>query len=1361
MHFKCVGKVQVTAVPVGSAGIEVIKLRIITVMMSLRAVHAGSGYRYLLRSVATNDAAPDAEHADRLSEYYAAKGTPPGRWRGSGLAALSSDHLTNGEVISADQMGALYGEGLHPDADQMMADGVDLKDCKLGRSYSVFTGGSSVLSDLATREKAFRSEHGRRPEEDERSQLAQQAGFAHYADAHDGIQPTGAREVLAWVNAEQDRVRQAVAGYDLTFSPVKSVSVLWALADKDVSKIIAQAHHEAAAEALGWVEDNALFTRLGVNGIQQVKTNGVIASEFTHFDTRGGDPDLHSHILVSNKVQVADTPEARALGKVGEWKTIDGSQFFEHMQAASGVYNSALQQRLTEALGVEFTPVSHGNDAEPVWEIKGVPRTLNDRFSSRRALAKPIFDRLVADYVDKHGKQPSQRVNYSLWQAAILETRDAKKPAESLDALREQWRSSASEVLSDHEFDHLVDAVRTAEHTRPEYRPGDADKIATAAIDRVLTRRATFKKSHIHTAVSQQLRGVRFTDNDQRQRAYEQVMDTAMNSLSVCLTPPESLDLPEALTTDDGRGIDRRNNAEIYSTAEHLAAEQSILDAADTIAPVFVNDAAISDALEDFTASNGFSLNDGQEAMARYLLNAGSQVAVAVGPAGTGKTTSMELVTKVWKDAGHSVIGLAPSAAAAKILGDDIGAEAHTIDRLTFAWNNAKGEGKSPTECMESLPVLIARGDMLLVDEAGMASTDRLATLVEIANESGAVIRMVGDPAQLDAVETGGVFRNLSKRPGTPMLTDVMRMGDDTAQAAATLKLRDGNTDGLGLYTDRGWVTGGARDAMLTAAVDGYLTDTADGRRSMVIAPTNADVKAMNEMIQAVRVDRGDVSTEGRTAALSDGLTAHVGDTVLARKNMVLGSIPGKKNSGTRVLNGQILTVRTIARDGSLHCFDPQSKTRVHLPADYVSQSTQLGYASTVHRAQGATVDTTHSLVDASVDRNGLYVAVTRGKASNKLYVDTATRVDETAEDAHVHHSGDTSAPTTDQILHGIVHHDDSQLAAVDEITNQLDEATSNDRITGLYREGVARATDAFTREVSTRLIDSLPAAHAAAIDGDPDGREAVDHAITYAATHGVDPRELWLTASEDIDWATSPGRLIASRMRTDVDQITDEGAGSTLPTPPPALPTSDHELDAWLAATYVTLTGSGIESDDEATEYIEDVPETQEHDISQGQALQDEVQGTGALSGEPEPTDAPSDDVEDSPATRYADQWVDSVMSTSTSLRDAPPTDRQELVDAALAALAAGATLDNVELSVVFAADGTFDNHGTPLQRALDAIDAERAAADGTGMPTYLNSPTNAGADVNGDNTFTLDLANEQQAQQFHGPGHDAHGLD
>ena len=128
-----------------------------------------------------------------------------------------------------------------------------------------------------------------------------------------GYEHASGKDVIAWVNRERDKVRQAVAGFDFTFSPVKSVSVLWALSDEHTASKVAALHHQAVAEALRWAEDNAIYTRVGAGGIEQVKTKGIVAAEFTHFDTRGGDPDLHSHVLIANKVQGPD----------GRWRTLD------------------------------------------------------------------------------------------------------------------------------------------------------------------------------------------------------------------------------------------------------------------------------------------------------------------------------------------------------------------------------------------------------------------------------------------------------------------------------------------------------------------------------------------------------------------------------------------------------------------------------------------------------------------------------------------------------------------------------------------------------------------------------------------------------------------------------------------------------------------------------------------------------------------------------------------------------------------------------------------------------------------------------------------------------------------------------
>ncbi|MEL4163087.1 MobF family relaxase [Corynebacterium bovis] len=1148
-------------------------------MMSCRVVHAGAGYQYLLRSVATNDADPnlnlgaESDSApQKLHDYYAAKGTPPGRWRGRGLDGLNSATVTAGAVVTEDQMAALYGEGLHPDTDEMMATGVPLNQCKLGRKFPIYTDGKPVLVTLAALEKDFRETNNRRPDEAERSELALTAGRAHFADVH-GRPAADGKEIISWVNREQHSVRQAVSGVDLTFSPAKSISVLWGLADRDTANRIAAIHHRAVADTLDWIEDNALYTRTGSGGIRQVKTGGMIAAEFTHFDTRSGDMDLHSHVLVANKVQAPD----------GSWKAIDQPALFEHAVTASERYNLVVRDMLARELGLEFTARYRGASACPVYEVAGIDDEVIEAFSSRRAMAKPVYDRMVADYVAKHGRQPSTRTNHQLWQAAILQTRDAKRPAESLDQLRDQWRDHARKIIPTRQIDRLVAHCQKQQATRPVLSADriDAETIETLSRDAlhlVMSRRAVFKKTHITTAVAQQLHQFRFATATDRERIHHLVVETIMTTHAVCLTPPEILDLPHQLQHDTGpfagAGVDRRANSTVYSTQTHLDRERMILEAASTPQPLLVDDRVITDQLNHFARTHGFNLNDGQARLARHLLTCGTLLAVGVGPAGTGKTTSMKLVVDCWTTSDRRVIGLAPSAAAAKVLEADIGTTCRTIDSLTYHYTEAIDRGLTPEQAISELPVDIKDGDMLLVDEAGMASTDRIATLLDIATAAGATVRMVGDPAQLDSVETGGMFRTLTNTPGTPVLDEVMRFGDDTTQAAATLDIRNGNPDGLDVHDHRGWITHGTRETMITRAVQAFLADEDAGCKSLVIAPTNADVTTINAMIQTHKLTCHTVD-HTRTRTLSDGLKAGRGDLILTRKNKLLTNPDG---TGTRVLNGQLLRVSRITNTGSIIARDLKTGTPIRLPGWYIDEATQLGYAATIHRCQGATVDTTHAIVDPSMDRNGLYVALTRGKTKNRLYVDTSAPLDPDAGDAHLHMSGDTPAGSARDVLERIVARDTSCRSAIDELTRQMDHATTGDRVAALYAHGVELATEAYTHQVVPQLIDTLPVYTAAQLQADTDGVEAIEHAVTFAANRGIDARDLWVHASDDIDWADSPGRLIASRIR-DMTQPSPRASDHAFPdrdrhaTPPPVIPGADMELALWLENTYTTLT--------------------------------------------------------------------------------------------------------------------------------------------------------------------------------------------
>ena len=143
--------------------------------------------------------------------------------------------------------------------------------------------------------------------------------------AEHGREPIDARELAGQIAKDSRPRTQTVAGYDLTFSPVKSVSTLWAVAEPAVAAVIERAHQAAVKDALTFIEKHALFTRTGPQGIRQVNVRGLVATAFTHRDSRAGDPDLHTHVAVANKVQTLD----------GRWLSIDGRVLFKANVAAS------------------------------------------------------------------------------------------------------------------------------------------------------------------------------------------------------------------------------------------------------------------------------------------------------------------------------------------------------------------------------------------------------------------------------------------------------------------------------------------------------------------------------------------------------------------------------------------------------------------------------------------------------------------------------------------------------------------------------------------------------------------------------------------------------------------------------------------------------------------------------------------------------------------------------------------------------------------------------------------------------------------------------------------------------------------
>lgn len=954
--------------------------------MTIHKLSAGSGYEYLTRQVAALDSTEKG--ATPLADYYSAKGESPGRWVGSGLGGV--DGLEVGDVVTAEQMKHLFGTGSHP-----------LTGESLGAPYRVYdnSGVDGFNAEVARRVRATEGSTGStagKPPYDVlarvRSEVARERFFAEH-----GREPKNARE-LSDALARYSRPRQtAVAGFDLTFSPVKSVSALRAVAPAEVARVIEEAHDAAVGDAVAFIERDALFTREGRNGARQVETRGLTATAFTHRDSRAGDPDLHTHVAVANKVQT----------RAGKWLSIYGKVLFEHTVAASETYNTALERRLVEALGVEFVErPSTTRDKWPVREIEGVPAELCERWSQRRASITARQRELTREFRQTHGRAPTPVEAMALAQQANLETRDAKHEPRSYAEQRDAWWREAVEVLgSERNVERMV-ATALCPTPRPEQQVSTS-WIRTAAervIAEVESRRATWQVWHLRAAAQRQVRGAAVPANRVAE-VVEWIVDHAVGHLSINLTPDlDPINEPSALRRSDGTSVYRHTGRDHYTSRRVLDAEQRIVEAAGRLDGL----AWSADDVELSVLAailDGVPLNRGQQDMVTSLAISGARVQLALAPAGSGKTTAMQVLANVWTEGGHTAVGLAPSAAAAAALAEATGMPCETLAKVI---HDLRHDVDSP------LVTSLDSGALVVIDEAGMADTLTLAAVIEYAVGRGASVRLVSDDRQLAAIGAGGVLRDIAATHGAVRLDELVRFSDP-AEADASLALRDGDRSALGFYLDNDRIHVGDVDDCVDAVFAAWQRERAGGRECLMLAPTRELVRELNLRAQT---DRG---TAGASAPLSDGCAAHIGDVVISRRNDRRLGV-----SGTDwVKNGDRWIVTDVRTDGALSVRRATSRLHTILPADYVAANVELGYASTVHTAQGITTDVVHGIVTGTEDRQLLYTMLTRGRVENHAHLVLGT------DETHALPSPiDHRVLTVTEVLEGILARDGAAVSA-------------------------------------------------------------------------------------------------------------------------------------------------------------------------------------------------------------------------------------------------------------------------------------------------------------------------------------------
>ncbi|MGH2909081.1 MAG: MobF family relaxase, partial [Solirubrobacteraceae bacterium] len=1033
--------------------------------VSMRRMSAGSGYQYLLRSVAAGDG--QRAMSTPLTRYYSEVGTPPGRWLGSGVGAFGAGQIRPGMQVTEEQLALLVGMGRDPVTGE-----------QLGRAYPSY---KRLADRIEERVAALDPEM---------------------------TQDDCAAETTR-IEAEETAagMRRAVAGFDLTFSVPKSVSVLWGVADAVTQERIVAAHHGAVADVIDLFDREVAATRAGISdrdgAVAQVDVAGVAAVAYDHFDSRAGDPQLHTHVVIANKVlTVMD----------GRWRSLDGRPVFASRTGLSAHYDALVADRLSRDLGIEWELRQRGPERNARWEIAGVSDDLITEFSSRTREIDLKKDELIAEYAARHGRTPSAKTIVELRAQATLATRPPKE-VRSLADLTADWRQRAAERLGTEPSTWSRDVIGHAGN------PLTADDVPLAAIEAisadvvaaVSVKRAVWTHWNLMAEASKQTMDLRFATSGDREAVVGLVVDAAQLR-SVVLTPPELATSPIRFQRENGTSRFRPRHGEKYSSAAVLDAEARLLARAEKVtAPT----AAASFGVRA-VATGKVRLSAQQRCAVEAICRSGRQVDVLVGPAGAGKTTTMRALRAAWiAERGRgSVVGLAPSAAASQALAGDLGVACENTAKWLHEYDHGRTE--------------LRRGQLMIVDEATLADTKTLDRLTGIAVGAGAKVLLVGDPHQLQSVDAGGAFALLvSRRADAPELVEIHRFSNEW-EKDASLALSRGDVKAISAYGRHKRIREGVTDEMVDAAYVAWRADCAAGRASVLVTESARDVRALNERARAERLLL-DGAVDQHEVDLGDGCRASVGDVVITRQN-------DRRIRTMRrgwVKNGDRWRVTDIRRDGAVVVKRlGAGGGRTVLPAEYVAEHLDLGYAVTAHRAQGITVDTAHVVVTSSTTRENLYVSMTRGRDSNIAYV----ALDQPDDSHSTPEADDVTART---VLNGVLQHSGADLSATQAIEAEYELHGGIDRLAAELETIAAEAQHA--RFVDLLRRSGLTAEeHAAAVETSAFGPLAAALRRAEAYHHDLEELVPHIVGRHGLDDADD----IAAVLRYRVDQTAGSAPG-------------------------------------------------------------------------------------------------------------------------------------------------------------------------------------------------------------------------
>jgi len=1151
-------------------------------MAGIITISKGRDASYPWRQIGTAEPTGGTKPADKGVGYYLSPaekgGEPPGTWTGRGVAELG---LQPGGIVKREVFERLYGHHLDPRD--------PAGQTRLGRVPSRFRSAEDIYAALLAAEPEATAER--------RAQLLIEA---------------------------KAQVRTPDLYWDATFSVSKSISLFhasalangaaanergdWGSAGawRQVADGIWDAIMEGNAAALDYLQREAGQTRAGYHpgGRWEDAREWVIAS-FRQHTSRDGDPQLHVHNLILHKVLRESD---------GQWRALDSMSLYRHRPAASAIAALATENALTRKYGIRWVQRKDGHGRE----IAGAGQALMDTFSSRRQSISPLTARLAQEYEAQFGRAPDARALTGLRQWANHATRRGKDiGALDLAALVRQWaaQARASEAGA---LEPLAPKVMStpkpatpaepADHPEPaQAHPGplthaQAHRIIQEAVAAVQAAQSTWTEADLIRHLGERLPAqVGAMTAPQAAALLPALARQALATEAVMLAAPEWPRVPDSLRRASGESLYTPHGAARYATSAQLSLEDRLLahtqeqgaprlDPATAARLLGAQQAHLEAQLQAQTTTEGAisehtgsGLRLDQAAAAYHALTSTRRAEVLAGPAGSGKTRTLAEMARIWLKAGRGeVIGLTTSQTARNVLADAGVPQAYNTARFL-------GHLRGQREALGVLPV--ERGSLLILDEASMMSLADMAAILALAHANDCKVVVTGDHEQLTAVEGGGGMMLLARRQGYVQLAEPQRFTHGW-ERDATLRLRAGDVTVLAVYEEHGRLRGGTAEEAVEQAYRGWLADHLDGKDTLLMARTEEQARELSRRARDDLIRYGLVA-DGPTIRLAQGEQASTGDLIMARRNTrsIQTGEDGRDLSNRDVLQitrttggprGRHAEVRRLnGRDSATGraCWSPPFQ----IPARYLAQHAILAYATTCHAALGRTTSTAHVLVDGLGDRQGLYVAMSRGRDANHAYCITshpraadtrpgsrpAPELDRTKRLDREHAARPADQPAADEeipavhpvsVLAGVFARDGSELSATETLHRELSRADHLGILGGIW-DDLTRRAQAVKYEQALR--DALPADLAQQALDDP-ACTWLWRTLREAEAAGLDGAQILrqAVASRSMAGARDIARVLDSRVRRMLNGIQPAAPGRWADRVPC---TSSADLDRYL----------------------------------------------------------------------------------------------------------------------------------------------------------------------------------------------------